>query len=326
MCPSWIARITFMTLLMGTWASAAPDALAQGAAGKGATFIVPFGPGTGNDVVARILAQKMVENGGPQIVVENRPGATGGIGLEYTAKATPNGSTYIIASTSQIVAQFVAKVRYDIIKDFAPVSVAGTLPYVLAVASSSPAKSIADLVALAKTRPGKMSYSGGMIGGLPQFMGVMLTNAHNLDLIMVPYKSTTDAQSDVFAGRVDIWFTTMASALPQAKNGKVRILGVSGATRAALLPDVPTMSEAGIPTVDGTVLFFILVPATTPKPAIQTLNAQIVEAIKAKDVQERLRAAGVEPASSTPEELDALLKRDVARWSKVIKDSGVHLD
>ena len=290
------------------------------------TFIVPYGPGTGNDVIARIIAQKVGENGTLQMVVDNRPGASGGIALEVTAKAPPNRNTIIIASTSQIITQFVSKVRYDIVKDFAPVSLAGSLPFVLAVASSSPARSVEDLVALAKSRPGKLNFSGGTIGGVPHFMGVMLMSAKNIDLVAVPYKSTTDAQSDVFAGRVEIWFTTMASVLPQVKAGKVRVLGVSGGKRSALLPDVPSMEEAGIPTVDASVSFFILTAAATPRSTINALNAEIVRAINTEGVRDHLTAAGVEPASSTPEELDMLLKREVARWSKVIKESGYHAE
>ena len=322
----WVARIAILALSMAGFGVLAIDAHAQSYPNKPITFIVPFGPGTGNDVVARIIAQKVGENGTVQMVVDNRPGASGTIALELTAKSPPNGYTIVIASTSQILAQFVAKVRFDILKDFAPVSVAGSLPYVMAVASSSPIKSVDELVARAKARPGKLSYSGGMVGGVPHFMGVMLLSARNIDMVMVPYKSTTDAQADVFAGRVEVWFTTLASALPQVKAGKIRILGVTGGKRAAALPDVPSMQEAGVPTLDASVTFFILAAAGTPRSATSALNAEIVKAISAKDVRDRLMAAGVEPMSSTPEELERLLKSEVARWGKVIKESGYHAE
>jgi tripartite-type tricarboxylate transporter receptor subunit TctC len=196
---------------------------------------------------------------------------------------------------------------------------------VVGVTQASPAKSISDLVALAKARPGKLNYAA-VPGGVPHFMGEMLKSARGVDIVMIPYKSTTDAEVDVIAGRVEIWFTTLASALPLAKANRVRILGVAGAKRSALLPEVPTMSEAGLPAVDVTVGFFFLTAAATPKANVYALNREIVKAIEAQDVRERMAAAGVEPRSSSSEELEALLKSEVARWGKIIKDSGVRLD
>ena len=175
-------------------------------------IVVPFGPGTGNDIIARIVGQKVSENWNHPVVVENRPGASGGIAMEIAARAQPDGHTLVIASTTHIVNQFVSKVRYDILKDFAPVSLTGSLPYVVAVTQSSPVKTLNDLAAMAKSRPGKMNYAA-IPGGVPHFMGEMLKSARGLDVVMIPYKSTTDAEVDVIAGRVEIWFTTMASAL-----------------------------------------------------------------------------------------------------------------
>ena len=178
---------------------------------------------------------------------------------------------------------------------------------------------------MAKSRPGKINYAA-VLGGVPHFMGEMLKSARGLDIVMIPYKSTTDAEVDVISGRVEIWFTTIASALPQAQGGKVRVLGVSGEKRAAVLPEVPTMAEAGLPTVDVTVGFFFLTAAATPKPIVNALNREIVKAVGAKDVRDRLAAAGVEPKSSSTEELDALLRSEVARWGKIIKESGVRME
>jgi tripartite-type tricarboxylate transporter receptor subunit TctC len=304
---------------------AAGDAGAQSYPSRPITFLVPYGPGSGNDVIARIVAQKVGENWTQPVVVDNRPGASGGIGMEITAKAPPDGYTVVIASTSHIVNQFVSKVRYDVVKDFAPVSLTGSLPYVLAVTYSSPARSMNDLVAMAKSRPGKINYAA-VLGGVPHFMGEMLKSARGLDIMMIPYKSTTDAEVDVISGRVEIWFTTLASALPQVKGSKVRILGISGEKRAAVLPEVPTMAETGLPTVDVIVGFFFLTAAATPRPIVNALNREIVRAIDTKDVRDRLAAAGVDPKSSSTEELDALLKSEVARWGKIIKESGVRLD
>ncbi len=314
-----------MPLLPVAGLGPATEARGQSYPNKPITFIVPFGPGSGNDVIARIVAQKVSENWGQPVVVDNKPGASGGIAMEFTAKAPPDGHTVVIASTSHIVNQFVSKVRYDILKDFAPVSQTGALPYVVAVTHASPAKSMSDLIAVAKSKPGKMNYAA-VPGGVPHFMGEMFKSARGLDLMMIPYKSTTDAEVDVIAGRVEVWFTTLASALPLVKGNKVRILGISGANRSAVLPEVPTMAEAGLPTVDVTAGFFFLTAAAAPKLVVNALNREIVKAIDMKDVRDRLAAAGVEPKSSSPDELDNLLKSEVARWGKIIKDSGVRLE
>ncbi len=319
-----ISRIALWVLSAAGF-SLAGNAHAQNYPTKPITFVAPFGPGSGNDVIARIVAQKVSENWSQPVVVENRPGASGGIGMETTAKARPDGYTVVIASTSHIVNQFVSKTRYDMLKDFAPVSVTGSMPYVVAVTHASPARSMNELVAIAKSRPGKINYAA-VPGGVPHFMGEMLKSARGLDIVMIPYKSTTDAEVDVISGRVEIWFTTMASALPLMKGNRVRILGVSGEKRAAVLPEVPTMADAGLPTVDVTVGFFFLTAAATPKPIVDALNREIVKAIDTKDVRDRLAAAGVDPRSSSTEELDALLKSEVARWGKIIKDSGVRID
>ena len=321
----WSAPFAVLAFSAAGFGLAAGDARTQNYPNKPIINISPFGPGSGNDVVARIIAQKVSENWIQPVVVDNRPGASGGIGLVATAKAPPDGYTIVMASTSQILNQFVSKVRYDIVKDFAPVSITGSMPYIVAVTNSSPARSMSDLVAIAKSRPGKMNYAA-VIGAIPHFMGEMLKSARGLDIMMIPYKSTTDAEVDVITGRVEIWFATMASALPQVKAGKVRILGVPGEKRAAVLPDAPTMTEAGLPTVDVIAGFFILTAAATPKPIVNALNREIVKAIGARDVIDRLAAAGVDPQSSSPEELAALLKSEVARWGKIIKESGIRVD
>ncbi len=325
MSTHWIYRIAVLVLSAAGLGLAACNAGAQSYPIRQITYLVPYGPGTGNDIIARIVAQKVTETWGHPIVVENRPGANGGIALEATAKAQPDGYTILIASSSQIINQHVSKVRYDFQRDFAPISLTGELAYVIAVATNSSAKSIKDLVAMAKASPGKLNYAG-VLGGVPHFMGVMLKSAGGVDITMVPYKSTTDAETDVVSGRVEILFTTMATAVRFVKAGKVRALAVAGGKRAAVLPDVPTMAEAGFPTLDVSVGFFVLAPAATPKPVIAALNSEFVKAIATKDVRDRLAAAGVEPRSSSPEDLGALLKSEVVRWGKIVKESGVRVE
>jgi tripartite-type tricarboxylate transporter receptor subunit TctC len=323
---TWITRFALSVLLpTAAFGFAAGPALGQAFPSKPIAFIVPYGPGTGNDVIARLISNKVTENWGQPIVVDNRPGAAGAIGTDLTAKAAPDGHTILIASTSQILNQFISKVNYDILKDFAPVIVPGTLPYVLAVPNASPAKSIKELVAFAKSMPGKVNYAG-TFGSLPHFLGEMLKTAAGIDITLINYKSTTDAVPDVLANRVEIWFTTMASAVPLAKAGRVKVLGVAGKQRAAVLPDVPTMAEAGFPTLDVSASFYVLAPAATPRPVVAALNREMAKALASPDVKEKLAAAGVAEKSTTPEEASAMLKTEVASWAKVVKESGVKME
>ncbi len=320
----WISRIAILTLSTG-FALAAELALAQGYPSKAITIIVPYGPGTGNDVIARIIAQKVTENWSHPILVENRPGANAGIGAEAVAKAPPDGYTVLIGSSSSIVNQFVSKdVRYDIVMDFAPVGFCGSLRSVLAVNSALPAKSLKELAQLAKSKPGKLNYAASSAG--THFMAEVFKSAAGIDFAIIDYKLTTTGVMDVASGRVEMVWTTTATALPLVTSGKFRALGITGDKRSSVLPDVPTMAEAGFPALNVSVDFFILAPAATPKTIVSALNAQIVKAIDSKDVRDRLSAAGVDPKSSTPEALGEFIRNDAARWAKLAKDTGIRID
>ena len=321
----WISRIAMLLAAAAGFGLANGVACAQAFPTKPITYIVPYGPGSGNDVIARVVAQKITENWGHSVVVVNRAGATGGIALEATAKAAPDGYTIVIASTSQIINQHLSSMRYDFLKDFAPVSLSGNLPYAVSVLNTFPAKSLNDLVAMAKSKPGKLNYTG-TIGSIAHFMGEMLKSGGNIDIVMIPNKLAADAEADVLAGRIEIYFSTLSAALRQVKAGKLRVLAVCGEKRAVELPDVPTMAEAGFPKLDVVAAYYILAPAGTPKTIVTALNREIVKAMGDKEVRERLVAAGVEPMSSTPEELNTLVKSEVARWGKIVKESGIRLE
>lgn len=300
-------------------------AQAQNFPRKPITFVVPYGPGSGNDVIARIEARKVTENWGHNVIVVNRAGATGGIGLETTAAAPPDGHTIVIASTSQIINQFVSKVRYDFVRDFAPVTLSGSMPYSVAVLKSFPVNSMKELVALARKHPGKLNYTG-TIGSIAHFMGWMLKTDAKIDVVMVPNKLSSEAEADVLAGRIEIWFGTASATMRQAASGKVKVLAVSGEKRLSDLPNVPTFAEAGYPKAVVVANYYVMAPAGTPKPIVDTLNAEFVKAIGDKEVRERLMAVGVDPTTSTPQEAAALVKGEVARWQQVVRDSGIRVD
>lgn len=303
----------------------APLAHAQGFPRKPITFVVPYGPGSGNDVIARIEAKKITENSGHSVVVVNRAGATGGIGLETTAAAPPDGHTIVIASTSQIINQFVSKMRYDFARDFAPITLSGTMPYSIAVLKSFPVNSIKEMVALARAHPGKLNYTG-TVGSIAHFMGWMLKTDAKIDIVMVPNKLSSEAEADVLAGRIELWFATASATVRQAAGGRIKVLAVSGERRLPELPDVPTLAEAGYPKAVVAANYYIMAPAGTPRAVVDTLNAEFVKALGDREVRDRLAAAGVEPTSSTPQEAALLVKNEIARWEKVVRASGIRIE
>lgn len=315
-----MSRIVILILSAGFALAAAP-ALAQSYPNKAITIVVPYGAGSGNDVIARILAQNISETWGHAIVVENRPGANAAIGAEAVAKAPPDGYTVLIGSSSSIVNQYTSKeVRYDVLKDFAPVGFCGSLRNVLAVPSALPVKSLKELAELAKSRPGQLNYAAA--SAQTRFIAEVFKSTAGIDFAIIDYKVGATGVTDVASGRVEMVWTTTASILPFVTSGRIRALGITGDKRASVLPDVPTMTEAGFPALDVSVDFFILAPAATPAPIAAALNAQIVKAIGTKEVRDRLAAAGVDPNSSTPEVLGEFIKSEAAKWAKMVKDTG----
>ena len=292
---------------------------------KPITFVVPYGPGAGNDVIARILQKKVTENWGQSVIVVNRPGATGGIALETTAAAPPDGHTIVIGSSSQIVNQYLSKVRYDFLRDFVPATLSGTSAYAVSVLKSFPANSLKELIALAKAHPGKMNYTG-TIGSIAHFMGWLIKTDARIDIVMIPNKLATGAEADVLAGRIELWIATVSTSMRQVRAGKVKVLAVSGDKRWTELPNVPTVTELGYPRANLVANYYIMAPVGISKPIVDTLNAEFVKALGDKEVRERLLAAGVEASSSTPEEAASLLKNEVVRWEKIVRESGIRID
>ena len=312
------AKVLFASLLCGLPLLTAGQAAAQSFPSRPITIIVPYGPGSGNDVIARELAQKLTDIMGTSVVVENKAGATGNIATDYVAQAKPDGYTVLLTSTSGIINQITSNVRTDMPKDFDPVGFAGTLPYVMAVHPDFPANSVADLVALAKKEPGKLNFNGP-VGSMSDFLGSVLMSTAGVDLVMVPYKSTSDAQVDVLARRIELWFTTAASALSLAKGGRVKVLAVTAEKRLQVLPDVPTVREAGYPALTAEVAFFILAPAGTPKDVLTKFNEAVGTALRTKAVEDRLATQGVQTKIGTSEEVRAYIRAELDKWRGVIK-------
>lgn len=300
-------------------------ACAQSFPRKPITFVVPYGPGAGNDVIARILQKKVTENWGQNVVVVNRPGATGAIALELTAAAPADGHTIIIGSSSQIVNQHLSKVRYDFVRDFVPATHSGTSAYAVSVLKSFPVNSLKDLIAPAKAHPGKMNYTG-TIGSIAHFMGWQIKNDAKVDIVMIPNKLAAEAEADVLAGRIEIWIATVSTSMRQVRSGKIKVLAVSGDKRSVELPNVPTVTELGYPRANLVANYYIMAPIATPKPIVDVLNAEFVKALGDKEVRERLLAAGVEASSSTPQEAASLLRNEVARWEKIVRESGIRIE
>jgi tripartite-type tricarboxylate transporter receptor subunit TctC len=296
-------------------------AMADDFPSRAITVVVPFGPGTGNDIIARQVGQHMTGALGQSVVVDNRPGATGNIASDYVAKSQPNGYTIYLPSSSILLNQLVGTPNSNLIRDFEPVAMSGTLPYALAVPSSLPVKTVDELVALARTKPGQLNYAG-YVGGVPQFLGEMLNRSGKVNIVMVPYKSTTEAATDFAAGSIQVLFTPVPSSLPFLQSKQGRVIAVTGTKRASILPDVPTMAEAGYPDLTVEVAYFFLAPKGTPKPIVDKLGGAITAALRDTKVSAALGAQGVEKKEGGPEETRAYLAEELRKWEAIVKQSS----
>ncbi|HSI00843.1 MAG TPA: tripartite tricarboxylate transporter substrate binding protein [Reyranella sp.] len=295
-------------------------AIAQDFPSRAITIVVPFGPGTGNDIIARQVGQHLTGALGQSVIIDNRPGATGNIASDYVAKAQPNGYTIYLPSTSILLNQLVGTPNTNLIRDFEPIALSGALPYALAVPSSLPAQNVQELVALARSKPGQLNYAG-YVGGVPQFLGEMLNRAGKVNIMMVPYKSTTDAATDFVAGNIQVLFTPVPSSLPFLQSKQGRVIAVTGTKRATILPDVPTMTEAGYPDLTVEVAYFFVTPAGTPKPVVDKLSGAITAALRDAKVSEALAKQGVEQKQGGPEETRAYLAEQLHKWEAIVKQS-----
>ena len=290
-------------------------------------FIVPYAPGGSSDVLARTISQKLNDALGQTLVIDNRPGAGSMIGTDIAAKSPADGYTIILSDMPHTINPSIyAKVPYDPIRDFAPVTLIGVSPMFLFAHPSLQATNIKEFIALAKTQPGKIAIASGGTGATTHLMAELLQTHAGIKLNHVPYKGAGPALSDVVAGQVPATFTSMATAAPFAKSGRLRILGVTTSKRMAAFPDVPTFEESGVSGMVVEHWWGVMAPAGVPKAIIDKLRAAIVNAVNSPEVRERFTALGVEPRTTTPEQFRALLESDVKRWAKVVKDAGIHIE
>ena len=320
----------FQKALLAALAAAliAPGAFAQPYPGKPVRMIVGFPPGGGTDVVARVISQKLSEWYGQTVVVENRAGATGTIGADVLAKSTADGYTLMMghANSHAIAPNLMAKLPYDPIKDFAPVSYVGYVPNVLSLHPSVPAKSMKELVTLLQNNPGKYTYASSGNGSSQHLSGEMFKLLTGTSILHVPYKGSGDAIKDLLAGTVSMNFDTMPPVLEQIKAGKLRGLGISTPKRLAQLPDVPTFAEEGLTGFEILNWYGVLAPAATPKDIVAKLAADINKAMREPDVKARLEQVGTQLRELSPDEFGAFMRAELGKYAKLVKDANIRLE
>lgn len=304
-------------------AGLALPAAAQDFPAKNIKFVVPFAAGSATDALARILGEHLSRSLGKPVVIENLPGASGILAAQNVVRADADGHTLLITTNTTHGANqsLLKSVPYDAVRDFEAVGKLGTITLALTTHPSVPAKTVADLVAHAKANPGKLTFGAGSSSS--RIAGEMLKSLAGLDLTYVPYRSNPQAITDLLGGQISIVFADISTTLPQVKAGKINGLAVSTAKRSPLAPDLPTMAEAGVAGYDLAAWFAAFAPAKTPRPVIEKLNQAFTAALNDKATQERLLAAGIEPESSTPDELKAFVPIEIKKWAEIVKAAGI---
>lgn len=301
---------------------------AQAYPAKPIRLVVPFTPGGSTDILARLVGQKLGEAFGQQVIIDNRPGAGGNIGVELVAKSLPDGYTLVMGhiGTFGVNPSLYPKLPYDPIKDFQPITLFAKVPNLLAVNPSLPVKSVKDLIALARAKPGALNYGSGGNGSAAHLATEYFKLLSKTDIQHIPYKGTAPAITDLISGQVSMAITGVPPLLPHVKSGRVRAIAVATSKRLPLLPELPTIAETGLPGYEATQWYGVLAPAATPKDIVTRLNAEIVKALQRPEVKERLASEAAEPVGNTPEQFQAFIKAEIARWAPVVKASGARPD
>ena len=314
-----IASLAFLCATSGALAQSYPE--------RPLRLVVPFATGGTSDILARFVAPPLWTALGQPVVVDNRPGAGSNVGNEIVAKAAPDGYTLIMATPALASNQALyGKLNYDPVAGFAPVTLVAEIPIALVVHPSMPVKSVKEFIALAKAQPGKLNFGSSGNGGIGHLVGEMFKSATGIQMVHVPYKGNGPALVDLMSGVLNLTFTDIAGGMPYIKAGKMRPLAIASKRRNVQLPDVPTMVEAGVPGFEATTWFAVFATGGTPAPIVNRLNAEIVKSLNTPEMRERLTGLGCEVVGNKPEELAAFLKAEIAKWGKVVKESGARID
>jgi tripartite-type tricarboxylate transporter receptor subunit TctC len=321
-----ITRLSW-ALLAAAFALAAPAVRAQSYPVKPVRVLVGFPPGAGVDITTRLFTPRLAEALGQPFVVDNRPGAAGNIAAEVAAKTPPDGYTLLSASAPIVMSQSLyRRLGYNLERDFEPVGMMASAPFILVVHPSLPARTLKDFIALARARPGQMAFASTGSGSTPHLSMEMLKSQAGIDLVHVPYKGTPQAAVDLLSGQVQAMFANTLSVLPQVKAGRLRALAISSAKRSAAAPELPTVAESGIPGYESGTWFGFFAPAGTPREAIARVNGELARILATADMKARLLEQGADPVSATPAEFRAFVKRELEKWAKVVKATGLKVE
>jgi tripartite-type tricarboxylate transporter receptor subunit TctC len=319
-----VCRLMVAGLLAGT----AGFAVAQAYPAKAVRIIVPFPPGAGVDIVTRAVSGRLAEALGQQLIVDNRAGAGGILGAEVAAKSAPDGYTIFMATAGilTVIPHMNSKTPYSVERDFIPVSLVASVPSVLVVHPSMPVKSVKDLIALAKAKPGEINYASTGNGTLPHLAAEFFKQQAKVNMVHIAYKGSAPATTDLLGGNVQVFFGNMLSVIEQVRSGRLRALAVTSLQRQAVAQDIPTMIESGFPGFEAGTWFGLLVPTGTPRDIVNRLHGDVAKAVRQPDVQKQLASQGATTIGNTPEQFSAYIKSESAKWAKVLAASGVKAD
>ncbi len=291
-------------------------------------LIAPFSAGGGVDIVARMVAQRLTEKWGQQVVVDNRIGATGIIGTELARNSTPDGYTLLMgnAATHAVNVSMFKKLPYDAVKDFIPITLIGRVPEMLVVHPALPAATVKDLIALANSKPGEMTFGSAGAGSPPHLAGELFQQLAKIRLVHIPYRGSAPALTDLMGGQINMYFSNILSAVPYVKAGRLRGLGVTSAKRSVVAPDTPTIAEAGLPGYEDYNWYGVLAPRGTPKAIVSKLHTDIVQVVRGKDVEDRLTRDGAEVIASTPGEFASFIRAEIQKYAQIVKQSGLRAE
>jgi tripartite-type tricarboxylate transporter receptor subunit TctC len=290
-------------------------------------FIVPFAPGGSTDLLARFLAPRLTEALGQPVIVDNRGGAGGVIGAELAARAPADGYTIVLGSPGPLtINPNLQRTPYDTLRDFSPITLATISPFTLVVHPSVPVNSVKDLLALAKAKPGSLNYGSAGNGSVGHFSSEQFKALAGVDIVHVPYKGAGPAVADLLGGRLHLMFENLPTILPHVRSGKLKMLAVGTKTRSGLVPEYPTIAEAGVPGYESSTAFGVLAPANTPAAVVKRLNQEIVKALQIPDMMEKLSGLGLEAVGGTPQQYTAHLKEELAKYGRIVKAAGIKLD